>query len=142
MRSRYKRRTASQGFTLWELMVVVFIIAILASLSYPSYREHMLRSRRTDAIGGLVALHLAQERWRAQHPSYASLAELRGADAIDSAEGYYRLEITEQGAGHFVAIARPRPRGPQHNDPCGVFALDQRGPLHTDSYADASCWLP
>ena len=42
------------GFTLIELMIVVVIVAILASISYPSYREFVRRSARSEAKTALL----------------------------------------------------------------------------------------
>jgi type IV pilus assembly protein PilE len=38
----------SAGFTLAELMIVVAIVAILASIAYPSYRQYVIRSNRSE----------------------------------------------------------------------------------------------
>ena len=38
-----------KGFTLLELMIVVGIIAILASIAYSSYRNQVIKSRRAAA---------------------------------------------------------------------------------------------
>ena len=39
----------AKGFTLIELMIVVAVIAILASIAYPSYQDSVRKTRRADA---------------------------------------------------------------------------------------------
>jgi type IV pilus assembly protein PilE len=42
-------RQAQQGVTLIELMAVMLIIGLLAAIAYPSYRQQVIRSNRTEA---------------------------------------------------------------------------------------------
>lgn len=66
----YKKRCG--GFTLIELMITVVIIGILAAIVYPSYREYVYKSRRSDGKVGLLQLQLAQEKYRANCIQYAT----------------------------------------------------------------------
>lgn len=126
------------GFGLIDVLIALTIIAILAALAYPDFRASLQRSRRVDAVTSLLSVRAAQEKWRANHPSYAELTELGWTDAV-STEGYYQLRLLESSAAAFFALAEPQPDGPQQDDPCGVFAIDQRGPVF-EGYADAACW--
>jgi len=47
-----------RGFTLIELMVVVAIIGILTAIAYPSYMNHVIKTRRGNA--GACLMELAQ----------------------------------------------------------------------------------
>jgi len=49
------RRSAQQGFTLVELMIVVAIVSILAVIAVPAYQDYAARSQTAEAIGLLDA---------------------------------------------------------------------------------------
>jgi type IV pilus assembly protein PilE len=59
-----------RGFTLIELMIVVTIVAILAGLAYPSYRNHVLRAQVVDATNGLSTLRADMERYYQDNRTY------------------------------------------------------------------------
>lgn len=63
-----------RGFTLIEVMITVAIVAILAAVAYPSYRDSVLKGKRAEARAALTDLLQQQERFITQRNSYACFA--------------------------------------------------------------------
>jgi len=51
------------GFTLIEIMIVVVVISILASIAIPAYSDYVARAKRAQAQGALFELSSAMERF-------------------------------------------------------------------------------
>ena len=71
---------SQQGFTLLELMVVVTIAGILATLAEPSFRQSVLRAKEAALKQNLFTMRDVIDQYRADTGSYPpSLAELTSA---------------------------------------------------------------
>ncbi|MEO5566395.1 MAG: type IV pilin protein [Luteimonas sp.] len=73
-----------RGFTLIELLVVLAIVAILATIAVPAYTDQVRKSRRTEAQQVLTDYALRQEKWRATHSTYGTLADIGGSATTTS----------------------------------------------------------
>lgn len=64
--------TPHRGFTLIEVMIVVAIIAILAGVAMPQYKDYVTRSRLADAATGLATMRAQMERYYQDNRTYAN----------------------------------------------------------------------
>ena len=70
----YSRRSIATGFTLLELMIVVAIVAILAAIALPSYRDYVIRGNLVDGTNQLAAYRAQMEQYYQDARSYADKA--------------------------------------------------------------------
>ncbi len=130
-----------RGVTLIELMIVVAVVAILAAIAYPGYRNQIMRSHRTEAKAALLQIQVAQEKYFLQNNSYGTLAQLGPASlgltvSNTTANGYYLISLPTQTATTYQAKAAVQ--GGQSDDThCAAFTIDQSG---ARSATNADCW--
>jgi len=131
-----------RGLTLVELMVVVAVMAIIATVAYPLYTAQVQKSRRADAKVALHSIALAQERFFTINGAYtASLAALQLGTA--SEQGYYNLSIALAGADNeqFTATAAASGTGAQASDTnCAQFTINHQGVKTATDGGGTNCW--
>ena len=69
---RKLREKNSRAFTLSEVMVVMIIIGILASISVPRYQMAVEKVRSVEGINALTALLGAEKRWQLENATYTT----------------------------------------------------------------------
>lgn len=145
--------TTQDGYTLIELMAAAAIVALLTTLAYPAYTDHLLRSNRNAARLALAHLASLQESHHADRKAYArglralgqvadTLYVQRDASLVgDLRAGVYRITLDPQAArGSFALVATPV-NGQQKDHACGTLRFDASGARSASGPDGARCWL-
>jgi type IV pilus assembly protein PilE len=132
-----------QGFTLIEVMIVAAIIAILAAIAFPSYNDHVRKTRRSDATAAFVQIQQAQERWRANNTLYSSVLSDISVTAVTSS-GLYDLALSGVSATGYVATATAVTGKSQASDSAGSVSCTVLTVTVTNGAAintPIECWV-
>lgn len=148
-----------RGFTLIELMITVAILAILASVAYPSYRDHVAKGRRAEAKTVAVEASQWMERFFAENYRYdenskgtavtdSALFAGRFPQAPKSGTASYNISLVDLTRQTYtIQLART---GSMASDKCGDLLITHTGVVGAKNYdtsafsgetaAVAACW--
>ena len=110
-----------------RLMIVVGVIAILAAIAYPNYREYVINSRRAAAAACLQEKAQLMERYYTTNLTYVGADVLAGCDP--EVNTFYTFSFPAANpttARTFVVQAVPV-TGLQNDPKCGTLTINHLG---------------
>ncbi|MEJ8858349.1 type IV pilin protein [Variovorax robiniae] len=143
-------RPRSRGFTLIEVMITVAIIAILASVAVPSYKDYIRRGQQPEAFNALSDFRAKMEQYYQDNRGYGtgtsttcapdSTASSWNAFAATARFGY--VCATDGATQQSYTITATGTAGQVNGD---KYRIDQLGNRTTTKFkgatVSANCWL-
>ncbi|MBD9376151.1 type IV pilin protein [Pseudoxanthomonas sp. PXM04] len=126
-----------RGFSLLELLIVLAITAILATIAYASYRDQVIKSRRSAGAACLQERAQYLERFYTTNMTYRE-APLGECDA--EVAQFYNIEPVGDFDDTSYAIEAV-PTEEQPDPKCGTLTLNSRGEKgESGTGTVADCW--
>lgn len=127
------------AFTLIELIVVLAIICILASIGYPCYRNYMIEARRNNTVIALMNLAARMEQYYTDNHTYlgASFKNLR----ISNNNDFYHLKIAAETDTTYLIEGIPVGVQAKADKKCGTLILNQLGEKSVSYGHTTYCWF-
>ena len=137
----------SRGFTPIELMIVVAIVAILATIALPSYQDYIRRSQLQEAFGNLADMRIKMEQFYQDNRNYGTNAcGNDGVQRVNFAPGgneirfNYQCALANAGQAYTLTATGNRERAVGH-----VYTLNEANAKSTTTFKGAgvarACWL-
>lgn len=131
----------SSGFTLLELMIVIAIIAVLASIAYASYQRNIVETRRKAATACLQEGAQFMERWYTTRLTYVGGSPAPACET-DLARFYSFPAPTVATGTAYTLTAVPLNQQLARDTLCGTLSLNQTGARTESGTATniSECW--
>ncbi len=133
------RPKKESGFTLIEMMIVVAMIAILATIATSSYRDSVVRANRAAAVSFMLEVANLQERYLLTNRDYAPDMATLGVAVPGEVSDFYTVTTADDNGASTVPSYYVRAVPKSSADPaCGTLEIDNLG-NRTDAGGDR-CW--
>lgn len=93
-------KATQKGFTLVELMVVIAIIGIIASIAVPSYADYVKKGKAAEATATLANLRIKMEQYYQDNRTYVG-----GECSPGSGDRYFTYSCSAQTATTYTLNA-------------------------------------
>lgn len=125
------------GFSLTELLIVIAIVGILATIAIPNYQPYIYKTGRQKAIAKLLEIQLMQERYRSNNANYANKVTLNASEQgpIPTSDNY-QFDITHISDTTYTITATAKPGSKQVKDTaCQTLTINQ-----DSDKTPSDCW--
>jgi type IV pilus assembly protein PilE len=127
-------------------MITVAIVAILATIAYPSYTRHVMKAHRGTGQSKLLEIMQAQERYFTINDSYTDDLTALGYSSKDAvpADGDWYTVAAAACSGSTLKqclLLTATPQNSQADDSaCGNLTLSSRGQKCSEAGSVETCW--
>jgi len=128
------RKIKQKGFTLLELLIVIAIIGVLATVALPSFKNQIIKAKRSEAMEATLECAAIQERRFTMRASYDDKAcdSLEGTleeyeftvEALNSSDG----ACSNKSCIKYTITTSPKTGSQQESDKeCIEFTINELG---------------
>jgi type IV pilus assembly protein PilE len=129
-----------KGFSLIEIMLVLFIVGLLMAISVPYYSQHVIHQNRLVAATSLLKLAAALEQYYLENNSYAGATLEDLGFTAPVANNQYQLRIANAVAEGFLITAQPVNKQVRDTS-CGTLTLNALGEKNISGNGNVmDCW--
>jgi type IV pilus assembly protein PilE len=133
----------NRGVTLIELMTVMIIVAILAAIAVPSYRQYTIKTHRASARACLAEAAQFMERFYTSNMTYEDATIALNCETEGGLNTHYTIAPTATAQRTYTLSATPRGAQLSSDPGCGTLTLQEdgtRGAGDNSEAAIARCW--
>ncbi len=123
---------AAAGFTLIEVVIALAVVAVTTMIAASTYRNHVRRGHRAQAVQALLVAAAEQEKFHLAHGSYGARLDAAAGDdppglpvASRTPGGHYTLAVELATPAEFRVVATAA--GSQADPACQRLSIDESG---------------
>lgn len=127
---------SEHGFSLFELLIVLFIVGILATITYPIYIHVVKKTHRTEAKIALINLAQQMEIYYLENNNSYEDANFNKLHLKDVTEkNFYQLVLKSTTNSYQLSAKAKFP-----DSECYLFMLNQLGEKTNAGTRSKQCW--